>query len=103
MAKKNKDPVNRRMNDLMELREERNALYSDAHLRKGAVLLALYGGTIPELTTEEDLNRFGLLNMMVSKMIRYAVLFDQGGHEDSLDDLSIMSQMLNEIDAGLEE
>ncbi len=98
MAKnKNKDPVVVGLNELIVIREDRNSIYSDLHKRKGDVLVALFG-YIPTPETIEDLNRLGLLNVMINKLLRYCENFDNGGHEDSIADLCIYSQMLKELD-----
>jgi len=55
-------------------------------------------GGIPKINNDVDANRMGCLNMIVGKLIRYASNWDKGGHKDSLDDISVYAQMLNEID-----
>lgn len=101
MAKKKnikiEDPVIESFHELIAIRKDRNSIYKDLHNRKGDVLVALFG-FIPQQETIEDLNRFGLLNVMVNKLLRYCENFDNGGHEDSLNDLCVYSQMLKEVD-----
>ena len=46
------------------------------------------------LNTELDFARFGILNFIVSKLIRETNNFSSGGHEDSLDDIAVYSQIL---------
>ena len=49
--------------------------------------------------SEDDWNRLGLLVMVASKTVSIFVRdIWKAGHSDSLDDLSVYSQMLNEID-----
>jgi hypothetical protein len=42
----------------------------------------------------------GLLVQIMSKLSRYCANFNQGGHEDSLDDLAVYSVLLQEVDKG---
>ena len=97
-AKKKKLTFPEKLDRIIQIREERTKTYQEAHLKKGAVMLALFGGEIPYLETEEQINRYALLDFMVSKMVRYCANFDNGGHEDSLDDLAVYSFLLNELD-----
>jgi hypothetical protein len=83
---------------LAVLFRERNSLYGDNYLHHGQIMIALFNGKVPEQNTVEDANRFGIFTQMVSKLTRYANRWDKGGHEDSLDDLSVYSQMLAELD-----
>jgi hypothetical protein len=87
----------RALKRLGNLFKERNALYGDNYLSHGKVMMALFSGKIPKQITVEDANRFGIFTQMVSKMTRYANRWDEG-HQDSLDDLSVYSQMLSELD-----
>jgi hypothetical protein len=50
------------------------------------------------LRTPKDYIRFGLLVQQYSKLSRYSVQWPTS-HEDSLDDLSVYSQILAEVDA----
>jgi len=86
-----------RLRGLAELREQRQRIYGDHFLGKGALLLALF----PEglvLRTEEDFTRAANLFQTIDKMARYCVNFTNGGHPDSLDDLSVYSQIQAYID-----
>lgn len=76
--------------------EQRNKIYGDSYKEHGKIMSALF----PELTLSgvDDFNRFGVLNMMVSKLTRYAANFNEGGHEDSIHDLVVYSAMLLELD-----
>ena len=79
----------------------RNKLYGDNYKKFGALMVALQnfvpGGAFPA-ETEDDWNRLGVMVMLASKISRYCAIYKDGGHSDSLDDLSVYSQMLNEID-----
>lgn len=82
---------------LGELYRQRNVLYKDNYKRFGSIMLGLF----PEglmLKSEGDFNRMALFVHVLTKVTRYATQFDNGGHADSLDDLSVYSQMLAEVD-----
>jgi hypothetical protein len=79
-----------------ELYDQRNSLYGDNYKRFGPALKALMGDV--ELKTPDDFNRFGILVQAFAKFSRYAVNFHKGGHDDSLDDLSVYAMMLKELD-----
>ena len=54
------------------------------------------------LQTPRDYIRMGLLVQKFSKLSRYSIQWDKG-HPDSLDDQSVYSQLLAEVDAMSEE
>jgi len=85
------------LNKLGELYKERNALYKDNYKTFGHVVQAVMPEGIT-LETSDDFNRFALLVQIVGKITRYANMFTEGGHEDSLDDISVYAQMLKELD-----
>jgi hypothetical protein len=80
--------------------EERALIYGKNYTAAGfgSVMLALFQGKTVELKTANDHARFGILVQCASKMLRYANAFPSGGHKDSLDDLSVYSQILSELD-----
>jgi hypothetical protein len=77
--------------------EERNAIYGDSYKQLGWVMMALFPEGIT-LKSVADFNRFGCFFEMVNKMQRYGNTFHKGGHEDSTHDISVYSQMLQELD-----
>lgn len=89
--------VPERLAALGDIYKERNLIYKDNYKHYGKVLLAIFPNGI-NLQTEEEFNRFALLLHIIDKMTRYANSFHQGGHQDSLDDVSIYAQMLREYD-----
>ena len=76
--------------------EQRNKVYGSLYKRHGDVMIALFPKGIV-LETADDFNRFGIFNMIVSKIGRYANNIADG-HSDSLTDLSVYANMLLEID-----
>lgn len=82
---------------LGEIYKERNKVYGDDYKRHGDVMLALFPTGIV-LRSPEDYNRYSCLILIVAKISRYANNFNNGGHNDSLDDLSVYAQMLKELD-----
>jgi len=80
-----------------DLFEERGKVYGDNYKRMGIVMSGLFPKGI-YLKTTDDHNRFHLLELMVLKLTRYCENWDKGGHADSLDDNSVYSMMLREVD-----
>lgn len=80
----------------LETFKARNTSYGDSYLRHGIVMSALFPDGI-ELKTQEDFNRFGVLNMQVSKLVRYTQSWDRP-HIDSSHDLGVYSFIQEELD-----
>lgn len=76
----------------------KNEEYGDTYHQHGKIIMALFPDGVPAQEDEADAIRFGILTMIVSKLCRYVVNYENGGHEDSLNDLSIYAQMLAEVD-----
>lgn len=85
------------LRNLGRLHESRNEEYGDAYKKHGAVMLALFPEGV-NLRTEADQARFNAFSNIVGKINRYAGAFARGGHVDSLDDISVYAQMLQELD-----
>ena len=85
------------LRECAETYEQRNALYKDNYKKFGAVMQALFAGGF-EIKTDADFNRLGMVVQIVGKLTRYTVNFNNGGHDDSLLDLSVYAQMLRELD-----
>lgn len=90
------------LGDLGSLYEERNTLYKDNYKHFGHTLLGMFPNGIT-LTTAEDFNRFAIFMQLVHKQSRYAHSILNGGHPDSLDDISVYSQMLQEYDGDMKD
>lgn len=84
--------------DLGKLYRERNVLYKDNYLQFGHMMVALFPNGV-KLSTPEDHNRFALFVHIATKLTRYANQIGSGGHIDSLDDITVYAQMLQEHDA----
>lgn len=84
------------LRDAAKIYEERNRMYGDNYKKFGHALQPLMQNI--KLKSVEDFNRFGILNQLFSKLTRYANMFDSGGHDDSLDDITVYAQMLKELD-----
>ena len=97
MAKKTKS-VPDALKHLADLYEKRNVLYGDDYKRHGERMMALFPNGVV-LDTPDDFNRFAIVQMLSSKLGRYSYNFFEGGHVDSLDDLSVYAQMLQELDS----
>lgn len=77
--------------------EGRDAIYGSVYKSHGSIMTALLPNPV-NLQSVEDHNRFGILNMIVSKLSRYCQNFENGGHDDSLLDLSAYAAMLRSLD-----
>jgi len=82
--------------------EERNAIYGDNYKLHGEVMRALFPRGVT-LTSASDFNRYGLVVQIVAKVSRYAQQFTNGGHDDSLLDLSTYAAMLREVDSEMND
>jgi len=79
--------------------EERAAVYGENYKEHGELLVALFDGQERfNFQDPKDWNRMVLSIHIVAKLKRYTNNWDKGGHEDSLLDLSVYSQMLRDVD-----
>jgi len=81
--------------------EERNAVYSDAYLKVGPIMEALFPQGM-KLETPEDHNRYHLLVLIVVKLTRYSAQW-QSGHPDSMNDVMVYAAMIQALDLKMEE
>ncbi len=79
-----------------DLFESRNPEYGNNYERFGLLIELLFPNGL-DLKTISDYNRYGVFTQMIGKIMRYANNFNKG-HPDSLDDLSVYSQMLRDLD-----
>lgn len=82
---------------LGSLYNERNNFYKDNYIHFGKTLLGMFPRGIT-LTTADEFNRFALFVQIMHKQSRYAQAMLSGGHPDSLDDVAVYAQMLQEFD-----
>ena len=97
---KSDKPVPRNLHELADLYAERNAMYSDNYKTFGDMMIGLFPNGLT-ITSAEDWNRAALFIHICTKVSRYSASFDKGGHKDSLNDLSVYSQMLQELDGNI--
>ena len=91
------DFVPKRLEKAAATFRERNAVYGSNYERFGKLMLAFFPGGL-SLQSVDDFNRIGVFFHIADKLSRYANQFKQGGHEDSLDDISVYSMILQELD-----
>lgn len=77
----------------LALYQERNGAYKDCWTKTGAVLSIVFDEV--DLKTADDYTKFQLINMIISKVIRYAT--SGMVHQDSADDLITYAAMLAAI------
>lgn len=75
---------------------DRNKSYGNNYKMFGKMMLGIFPDGVT-LKSERDFTRFGVFVQMAAKFGRYGNSF-KTGHPDSLDDLSVYSQMLLEVD-----
>ena len=77
---------------------ERSAIYGPGGFKEhGQVLKALFPNGL-KLETEEELSRWVVFNMLLTKVCRYAKHMTSGGHQDSIHDLGVYSFILEDFD-----
>lgn len=86
------------LEEAAETYRQRREMYGDNYKRFGRIMVELFPNGI-ELENIADHNRFGIFVQMVYKFTRYSENFLNGGHDDSLLDLSVYATMLRELDA----
>lgn len=79
----------------LKTRASRKKIYKGTHIQHGAVMAALYPSGIT-LRSPEEFARFGVVNMIVSKVCRYTAR-GIAGHPDSAHDLIVYGAMLEEL------
>lgn len=89
--------VPERLNLLAELYKQRQQLYGDNYKLIGDAFVALFPNGLT-LNSPEGFNRFSLFVQILTKMTRYGQMFAKGGHTDSLNDMAVYAQMLQELD-----
>lgn len=84
------------LSEAAKLYEERRHVYGDNYKNFGKLMLALMPAGV-NMNTEADLCRLGIVVMIASKLQRYCVNIESGGHQDSARDLIVYSAMLEEM------
>lgn len=91
-----------RLAQLSELFRQRHELYGDNYKRFGPIMGLLFPNGIHPRHVG-DLTRLGLVVQVVGKLTRYCENFNTGGHPDSLDDMAVYAQMLQEVDSEISQ
>jgi hypothetical protein len=84
------------MEQALETFRERSKVYGQNYLQHGKVMTALFPDGVT-LRTEEEWNRFGIVNMIVAKLTRYAQNWPDT-HIDSVHDMGVYAFMLESLD-----
>jgi hypothetical protein len=85
------------LKELAFLFDKKSKEYGEGYKNFGEIIFAAFPQGII-LNTPKGFARFGILNMMFSKLHRYCNNFHTNGHRDSLKDLSVYAAMLAELD-----
>jgi len=98
---KKKSTVPKRLAKLGKLFEDRHKIYGPDYVYVGDVLFSMFPDGLT-LRTPEQFRRFYMFVFILSKINRYSQCLARGtGHRDSLNDISVYSQMLEELDDDL--
>ena len=89
--------VPERLELLSRIFKARDAVYGKNYIDIGFVLAGFFANGIT-LKTPKDFARFASFVAIAVKAGRYAACFTTGGHNDSLDDLSVTAQLLRDLD-----
>lgn len=95
----NFDFVPKALEKAAALYRQRNAQYGDSYKCFGPFMRSLMQKVV--LESDSDFARFAILTFIAAKLNRYANNFSKGGHEDSLEDISVYCHMLQELDNDL--
>lgn len=87
----------------VETFKQRAEVYGDNYKRFGKIMALLIPAGTEIVANPEALNRLGLLVQIVSKLTRYCENFNKGGHDDSLNDISVYAAMLRSLDQEINE
>lgn len=95
------------LQEAIQTRVERHKIYQDetyggAYKQHGHVMAALFPNGTSALSAL-DQSRLANLNMIVGKLVRYCSNFNDGGHDDSMKDLAVYTQMQRELDEFFKE
>jgi hypothetical protein len=91
------DRVPRSLIALADLYRARHKVYGNSNLVFGELARVLFPRGLM-LTTVCQFNRAAIVFHIVDKLIRYSNNFHDGGHRDSLDDISVYAMMLRDMD-----
>jgi hypothetical protein len=86
------------LKDALATYEARNAVYSNNYQLVGKVMVGLFPEGLT-VKTAHDWERLHIFLLQVVKQSRYARNWDNGGHGESMDDLTVYAAILNEIDS----
>lgn len=81
-----------------DLYKQRNAVYGSNYHRFGPILSLILQGQKLDASDFQQMNRLGIFVQIIAKITRYGENFARGGHDDSLDDISVYAMMLKEMD-----
>jgi len=81
---------------------ERNKMYRNNWRMVGPVMQAMFPDGLQLVSTRAQ-ERFHLFSLIIVKLTRYAVNFENGGHKDSIHDIAVYAAMLEAIDSETSE
>jgi|TARA_R100000808_G_C2155393_1_gene167753 hypothetical protein len=88
--------LEKKIEEALKTAKQRGEQYGHSYLVQGEIMKILFPNGI-DLKTPEDFNRYGALNLIVTKLIRYCNKWDKP-HQDSIHDLGVYAFILETID-----
>lgn len=93
--------VQEKLRAALETADARGKVYGgpgkEGHRITGMAMNELFPNGLT-LKTDDDFIRFLLFSMLMTKIGRYAMNFEKGGHQDSIHDLGVYSFLLEDYD-----
>lgn len=86
------------LDEAIETYIERNAVYKDNFRNVGDLVHDLFPEGV-NLRSAEDFTRWHIFELFLVKLTRYAKNYRDGGHEDSLKDMTVYLSILQALDA----
>lgn len=87
------------LTEIADIYRDRRPMYGDNYRHVGRAMRALFpNGLVIAAGDEETFNRLHFVMHMYSKLSRYCMNLQRGGHRDSLDDLAVYAMLCRECD-----
>tara|TARA_R110000751_G_scaffold63356_2_gene130794 strand:+ start:345 stop:623 length:279 start_codon:yes stop_codon:yes gene_type:complete len=88
--------LEKKIEEALKTAKQREEQYGHSYLIQGEIMKILFPKGL-DLKTPEDFNRYGALNLIVTKLIRYCNKWEKP-HQDSIHDLGVYAFILETVD-----
>jgi hypothetical protein len=86
------------LEEAIDTYRQRNKVYNNNYELVGKIMMGLFPDGLV-VNTAHDWERLHIFLLQVVKQTRYARNWDNGGHSESMTDLTVYAALLSEIDA----